>query len=231
MSSGVVALTLSQSVQPVCLSWGLWLLLNTSRCLLGFLLVPTLMFVGVWTVKGGGRGQTGLIKCSQLVPTISDLPFPTHTESNLYSELVFLLRLLCPPVFLTHLPVSHSLSLHLTLLVSSTHSAHKASLIPPTVPCPVFTPICENHEIHTEPGWKTNTPFLCLACASPHFISSNLSLCCLYRPRAKRSQQSLFHQIQSVLSCSAATVPLRKNLGATKRHKVSNKKVAGSKLC
>lgn len=154
MVSGVVP-SLSQYVQPcVCCSWGLWLLLNSSRCLLGFLFFPTLMFLRVFGLQSEEKTNrtpswSVCLQCDYFRP----FPHPSWGGRDPLAgqpstfQLPFSFRLLCPPGQLTCITHSRSVLssfLHPRGIQSSPYSS--------VFPLPVFTFVCKNHTIHTYSG-------------------------------------------------------------------------------
>lgn len=209
MSCGLTLIQ-SQCVRPVRCSWGLWLLLNASRCLPGFLLVPTRMFVGVWTVKWGEKANRTPplkcpIQCCCFRPSFSP-PTLRQQRSARGSAFAFTFTLTPNPLLDSVMSTCTVHLFHTVLFLPSTRCTKPPlSLHLSVCPLPVLAPICQTHKMHI--AWKTNTPFLCLPLPHIAFKQGLKEVSCCFLPNRGRTQ-----------CLYSATVPLCNILGTMKRH-------------
>lgn len=168
-------------------------MLNASRCVLDFLLVPTPMFCGrLYPKRGETNKQTDVtppLQCPMLCDyfrlcfhphlkqqrsvSVSALHFHTHFDCryvHLYCSPSICFTSLCtvvsPPKSTRH--TKPPLFLHLSVC--------------PPVPC-FHTHLLKNHKIHTDSGWKTNATIpVSSSCTPTHLIRP--AHCCLYSPKS-----------------------------------------------
>lgn len=186
MVSGVVP-ALSQYVQPcVCCSWGLWLLLNSSRCLLGFLFFPTLMFLRVFGLQSEEKTNrtpswSVCLQCDYFRP----FPHPSWGGRDPLAG------------HLDSSPVSHTLALYSP--VSSILVAYKAPLIPPSFPC-LFSHLSAKTTQYIHTLVKTNKDTL-LVFSSYSTTSSPSTSHCVYTGQELKEVNCSFLQSTGHTQC------------------------------